>query len=278
LDPRLQRRVQRYGWDRAAAVYESAWERQLALAQERLLALAGARPGERVLDVACGTGLVTLPLARQVGPEGSVLGTDLSEKMVEATRHRAAAAGLANVRAEHMGAEALGVEDGAFDLAVCSLGLMYVPDVALALREMRRALRPGGRVAVLVWGRRAQCGWAEVFPIVDARVKSDVCPLFFQLGGEGVLERELARTGFGELRVERLRCTLSFAGDDDVCAAVFEGGPVALAYARFDRSTRRAAETEFLASIAAHRRDGGYAIPGEFVLGTGVRMAPRDRP
>src|SRR5688572_15687593 len=144
-----------------------------------------------------------------------------------------------------------------------------ISDVALALREMRRALRPGGRVAVLVWGRRAQCGWAEVFPIVDARVQSDVCPLFFQLGGEGVLERELAGTGFGELRVERLGCTLSFAGDDDVCAAVFEGGPVALAYARFNPSTRRAAETEFLASIAAHRRDGGYAIPGEFVLAPG---------
>jgi ubiquinone/menaquinone biosynthesis C-methylase UbiE len=271
VEPRLQRRVQRYGWDRASDVYASAWQRQLAPAQERLLARAAARPGERVLDVACGTGLVTLPLAEQVGDAGSVLGTDLSEKMVEATRRHAAAAGLLRVRAEHMGAEALGVEAGAFDLAVCSLGLMYVPEPGVALREMWRALRPGGRVALLVWGRRAQCGWAEIFSIVDARVKSEVCPLFFQLGGEGVLERELAGAGFRAIHVERLACRLRFSGDEDVCAAMFAGGPVALAYARFDAPTRLAAQADFLASIAGHRSGSGYEIPAEFVLATGVR-------
>jgi SAM-dependent methyltransferase len=271
LEPRLQRRVQRYGWDKAADIYGSAWQRQLAPAQERLLALAAARPGERVLDVACGTGLVTLPLAEQVGASGSVLGTDLSEKMVETTRRRAVAAGLAYVHTQHMGAEALALDDGAFDLAVCSLGLMYVPDPALALREMRRVLKPSGRVAVLVWGRRAHCGWADIFPIVDARVKSEVCPLFFALGGDGVLEHELAGAGFAAVHVERLACSLSFPSDDDVFAAVFEGGPVALAYGRFDAPTRRSAQADFLASIQTYQTGSGYEIPGEFVLATGVR-------
>src|SRR5678815_849926 len=109
-----------------------------------------------------------------------------------------------------MGAEALGVEDGTFDLAVCSLGLMYVPDSRAALREMWRALRPDGRVAVLVWGRRAHCGWAELFPIVDARVKSEGCPLFFQRGGDGVMECELAAADFGRIHVERLAYALTF--------------------------------------------------------------------
>jgi SAM-dependent methyltransferase len=265
--------VQRYGWDKAADTYGSAWQRQLAAAQQRLLMLAAARPGERVLDVACGTGLVTLPLAGQVGAAGSVLGTDLSERMVKATRRRAMAAGLTHVHAEHMGAEALTLQDGAFDLAVCSLGLMYVPDPALALREIRRVLRPGGRVAVLVWGRRAHCGWAEIFPIVDARVKSEVCPLFFALGGEGVLEHELAGAEFDGVHVERLACTLSFPSEEDVCAAVFEGGPVALAYARFDAPTRRATQAEFLASVEAYRSGSRYDIPGEFVLATAVRVS-----
>ena len=274
MEPRLQRRVQRYGWDKAARIYGSAWQRQLAVAQERLLALAAARRGERVLDVACGPGLVTLPLGQQVGPEGFVLGADLSEKMVEATRELAAAAGLAHVRAEHMGAEALTVDDGVFDLAVCSLGLMYVPDPSQALREMWRAIRPDGRVAVLVWGRRARCGWAEIFPIVDARVRSEVCPLFFQLGGDGALDHELAAAGFADIRVERLECRLRFAGDDEVCAAVFEGGPVALAYSRFDVATRQAAHAEFLASVSAYRAGAGYEIPGEFVLATACRPTP----
>jgi ubiquinone/menaquinone biosynthesis C-methylase UbiE len=273
MDPRLQRRVQRYGWDKAADIYASAWQRPLAPAQERLLALAAARPGEGVLDVASGTGLVTVPLGQHVGPAGSVVATDLSERMVDATRRNAVAAGLAHVRAEHMGAEALALEDGAFDLAVCSLGLMYVPDPALALREIRRTLRGGGRLAVLVWGRRARCGWADIFPIVDARVKSEVCPLFFRLGAEGMLEREMTAAGFGALHVERLAYPLTFAGADEVCDAVFAGGPVALAYARFDAPTRLAAQEEFLASIAAHRDGSGYAIPAEFVLATGVRVS-----
>jgi ubiquinone/menaquinone biosynthesis C-methylase UbiE len=273
MEPRLQRRVQRYGWDKAAPVYASAWQQQLAPAQARLLAVAAARPGERVLDVACGTGLVTLPLGTQVGAAGRVVATDLSERMVEATRRNAAAAGLAHVRAEHMGAEALTLEDSAFDLAVCSLGLMYVPEPGVALREIRRTLRAGGRVAVLVWGRRPLCGWAEIFPIVDARVRSEVCPLFFRLGADGMLERELRDAGFEELHLERLAYRLRFAGDDEICEAVFAGGPVALAYARFDAPTRRAVHAEFLASVAAHRDGSGYSIPAEFVLATGVRSS-----
>ena len=78
-----------------------------------------------------------------------------------------------------MDAEALELADAGFDVVLCALGLMYVPDPARALREMRRVLRPGGRVVLAVWGERARCGWSPVFPIVDAEVASEVCPLFF---------------------------------------------------------------------------------------------------
>lgn len=86
-----------------------------------------------------------------------------------------------------------------------------------------------------------------------------------------MLDRELTDAGFGELRVERLAYDLSFASDDEVCEAVFEGGPVALAYGRFDASTRRAAHEDFLSSIAAFRNGSGYGIPAEYVLASGVR-------
>jgi ubiquinone/menaquinone biosynthesis C-methylase UbiE len=271
MEPRLQRRVQRYGWDKAAAHYESAWVRQLASAQARLLALAAARPGERVLDVACGTGLVTFPLARAVMPGGRVLGTDLSAAMVEAARERAAAQGCANATFERMGAEELALEDDSFNLSVCSLGLMYVPDTLAAIRELHRVLRPGGRVAVLVWGQRARCGWAEIFPIVDARVVSEVCPLFFRMGGEGVLKGELSAAGFNAPHLERTEGTLHFASDTEACVAAFEGGPVALAYNRFDAPTREAVHADYLASIAAYRNGSGYEIPAEFVLATSAK-------
>lgn len=159
MDAKLQRRIQRYGWDKAVGAYENGWRDSLAPAHEATLRLARARPGEHVLDVACGTGLVTLPIAKAVGPSGRVLATDVSEKMVEETSRAARAEGLDNVKSIHAGAEDLaGVPDAAMDLAVCALGLMYVPEPDKALAELRRALKPGGRAVFAVWGARARCG------------------------------------------------------------------------------------------------------------------------
>src|SRR5215831_16945194 len=97
MDARLQRRIQRYGWDKASAEYERYWREQLAPAQERLLALAALRPGERVLDVACGTGLVSLRAAMLVGPAGDVVATDISQDMVTRARRQAEDVRLSNV-------------------------------------------------------------------------------------------------------------------------------------------------------------------------------------
>src|SRR5262245_52018204 len=95
MEAKLQRRIQRYGWDLAADDYEHLWHAQLHAAQTKLLACAALAPGERVLDVACGTGLVALDAARAVGRAGNVLGIDISDHMIDAARRRAAAQGLA---------------------------------------------------------------------------------------------------------------------------------------------------------------------------------------
>ena len=187
MDARLQRRVQRYGWDLAVASYQDAWGGPLAPAQATLLEMASLAPGERVLDVACGTGLVTLEAARRLGPQGSVLGVDLSGRMVEEAARLADGQALPNASFARMDAEALDLPEGRFDAVLCALGLMYMPEPEQALREMGRVLRAGGRMVAAVWGERAACGWSGVFPIVDAEVASDVCPLFFRLGGQGVL-------------------------------------------------------------------------------------------
>jgi SAM-dependent methyltransferase len=270
MDARLQRRVQRYGWDRAAQHY-GVWLSRLEPATKRLLERAAVRPGERVLDVACGTGVLALSAARSAGAQGLVVGTDLSEKMVEAARASAAALSLANYRFEHADAEMLpdfGIE---FDVALCGLGLMYVPDPERALRGMADRLRPGGRLAASVWGARQRCGWAEIFPIVDARVKSDVCPLFFRLGTGDALRRALEGAGLSPVEIERIPATCAFDNAEEACDAAFLGGPVALAYGRFDESARAAVRREYLASIEPFRRGEGYDIPGEFVVGCGVK-------
>jgi ubiquinone/menaquinone biosynthesis C-methylase UbiE len=266
VDSALQLRVQRYGWDKAAAHYERFWAEQLRPAQNRLLDLADLRPGERVLDVACGTGLVTLRAAAAVGSRGSVVGTDISEAMVAALRKAAAGSGMPQVTAERMGAEDLRLADETFDVALCALGLMYVPDPVASLREIRRVVKPGGRAVVAVWGARKNCGWAEIFPIVDRRVRSEVCPMFFQLGTMNSLALAFAAAGFVNVTSDRLLTSLVYESAEDAIGAAFVGGPVALAYSRFDEPTREGAQVEYLASIESHRRGLGYAIPGEFVI------------
>ncbi len=275
LEARLQRRVQRYGWDLAAAGYEALWQAQLATAQAEMLALAAPAPGERVLDVACGTGLVALAAARAVGPRGQVMGVDLSGEMVDAAAQRAAWAGLDNVRFQRMDGEALDLPDACFDVALCALGLMYMPEPEQALAGMARVLRPGGRLGLAVWGERALCGWAALFPIVDAEVRSEVCPLFFRLGQEGLLAHLCSSAGFGDVSHRRIATTLVYADADAACDAAFVGGPVALAWARFDEEVRKRVRKRYLAAIAPWRDGTGYRLPGEFVVVSARRPSGR---
>lgn len=266
-DTRFQRRIQRYGWDKAGPYYDELWRRQLAPAQRRMLELAALRPGERVVDVACGTGLVTFPAAEAVAPDGRIVGLDISQKMIDLAGEKRSMTDAADrVTFGRAEAESLGQPDGSFDVALCGLGLMYVAEPVVAAREMLRVLRPGGRVAVAVWGRRERCGWAEIFEIVDARVRSAVCPLFFQQGTGDALARTLERAGFASVESERLTSELHYPSAIEAVGAAFAGGPVALAYSRFDAATRDAAHAEYLDSIAAYRDGDGYRIPGEFVI------------
>ncbi len=271
LDAKLQRRVQRYGWDKAAAEYERYWASALEPAQNRLLQLAELRRGERVLDVACGTGLVSFRAASTVGAQGAVMATDISEEMVNKLRATAESRGLGQVRAERMDAEELALPDGTYDVALCGLGLMYVPDPLAALKEMHRALRTGGRVAVAVWGARERCGWAEIFPIVEKRVASEVCPMFFQLGQGDALKITMEMAGFDSVVVERMDAPIRYENGDEAVGAAFVGGPVALAYSHFDQATKLAAHAEYLASIAQYRHGNGYRVAGEFVVGKGIK-------
>ena len=271
MDPRLQKRVQRYGWDRSAEFYESFWASQLEPAQTRMLDIADLKPGERVLDTACGTGLVTFRVARAVEPDGHVLATDISEEMVKKIRAIASEKGVENMTAERMDAEDLIVDDDSFDVALSALGFMYYPSPIDAFKEMRRAVRPGGRIAVAVWGARDRCGWAEIFPIVDARVNTEVCPLFFQLGTGDALMHTMKAADLVDIEIDRITTVLEYESGKDARGAVFDGGPVAMAYSRFDEKTREEVHKEYLTSIDSYRNGDRYEVPGEFVIGLARR-------
>lgn len=117
----------------------------------RLLARVPLRPGSRVLDVACGTGIVARLAAPLVAPDGQVIGVDLNDAMLAWARSLSAEAGL-TIEWRQGDAIALGFPDAAFDAVLCQQGLQFFPNGAGALREMARVLAPGGTLAVAVWG------------------------------------------------------------------------------------------------------------------------------
>jgi ubiquinone/menaquinone biosynthesis C-methylase UbiE len=158
-DPQAFKAAVRTQWDRSAAGWNEHtpqirdWLRQ---ATDAMLDMAGIVPGMRVLDVAAGAGDQTLDIARRVGPQGRVLATDLSPAILALAQENARRAGLANVQTLAADGESLPLEQGSFDAAVSRLGLMFFPAPLQGLRELHRALRPGGGICTVVFSRPEQ--------------------------------------------------------------------------------------------------------------------------
>lgn len=272
MDAKLQRRVQRYGWDAAAETYEASWREHLAPAHAALFEMANLQPDETLLDVACGSGLVTIPAARKVEPAGRVVATDISDEMVSRVQAAVGRAASPNVSAARMDAEALELADAEFQVALCALGLMYFPDPLRALREMHRVLRRNGRIVAAVWGDRRKCGWRDVFPVVDSVVRSDVCPLFFRLGTGHALANEFVSAGFTGIEERRIDVTTRIPSVEQLHLTFLDSGPVALAVKRFTLEIRQKVESLFLDSVRQFEvADGSFEIPGEFVIVKGTR-------
>lgn len=110
--------------------------------------------GERVLDVCCGSGASAIPAAEAVGPDGSVVGVDLADNLLELARAKAKQRGLTNIHFQSGDLMRLPFDPGSFDTVVCVFGIFFVPDMEAALRELKRVVRNGGRVAITTWGPR----------------------------------------------------------------------------------------------------------------------------
>ena len=130
---------------------QAARQQIYGAATEMMLDVAGVQAGSRVLDVAAGTGESTLMAARRVGPTGHVLAADVSASMLNVAAEAARKEGLANVETRVMNAENIELDADSFDAVICRIALMLFPNPAKALSEMRRVVKPGGKVAVMVF-------------------------------------------------------------------------------------------------------------------------------
>src|SRR3954451_10704810 len=144
---------------------------------EAMLTATGPAPGDRVLELACGPGSVGLAAAPAVGPSGEVVLSDVAEEMVAVAAARAAALDLTNVASRVLDIEDIAEPDDAFDVVVCREGLMFALDPARATSEIHRVLRPGGRLAIAVWGPPGENPWLSlVFEALTAQLGVPIPP------------------------------------------------------------------------------------------------------
>ena len=192
----------------------------------RLVRSAQPQPGERVLDVACGTGIVARGVAPIVGPTGQVVGLDLNPNMLAVARAAAEREGLA-VDWQEGRAEELPFPDGRFDLVLCQFALMFFADRRAALGEMRRVLRDGGRVALSVWqGLDRHPFYQALHEAIQRRLGMSGVRDIFALGDADELRTLLTDAGFRNVEIEPVSMTARFpnpeaflAGEIDVDTA-----------------------------------------------------------
>ena len=185
----------------AAEVYEEFFVPALFTEWPPLLAeAANIRPSHRVLDVACGTGVVTRAVAELLDEEGTVVGVDINDGMLDVARRRSP-----HIEWHSGPAEALPFEDESFDAVVCQFGLMFFEDPAAALREMVRVVRPGGRVAVAVWDVLDSVpGYATVTELLQTMFGDEAANAMrapFVLGDLEALRSTFQRAGIADVEI-----------------------------------------------------------------------------
>lgn len=265
------------GWQLDAAGAES-YERELVPLffgpwAEELVAAAGVREGDHVLDAACGTGAVARHAAAIVGPLGSVTAVDVSPAMLAVARRSAQldepiAFELADVTD-------IPLADVAMDAVLCQQGLQYFPDRAAALRELHRVTRPGGRLAVSTCrGLDHQPAYRILTEALRYHVGAEASAIIaspYGLGDPGELGSLLRGSGWNDVEV-RIRVTaIRFDDPDRFLAAETGSSPLGIIVDRLDPDVRDALTSDLTAALAPHTDDGGITFPFETLLATAIR-------
>ena len=207
-----------------------------------LVAAAALRKGERVLDVACGTGIVARLAADPVSPGGTVSGLDINPAMLSVARSVAQSSGR-SIKWYESSAEAMPLPDASFDVVFCQLGLMFIPDRKAAVREMRRVLAPGGRALVSTARPNA------LFDAMDHAIARHIDPAaaafvrqVFSLNDPAVLEQLLQGAGFRDARARVVKRTIDLPPARDFLWGYINATPMAAMMAQAD--PRKVAELE----------------------------------
>jgi SAM-dependent methyltransferase len=251
-------------WDGDEGAYWAAhaehFDRSLARHHQRLMAAAEPGPAERVLDVGCGTGQTTRDAAR-AATAGSALGVDLSAAMLAVARRRAAEEGLTNVRFEQVDAQVHPFAADSFDLVVSRTGAMFFGDVVAAFTNIRRAVRPGGRLVLLVWQAPPRNEWIGEFSAAMAAGRElpappPGAPGPFSLADPDRVRAVLSTAGFADVDLEGVQEPMWFGRDADDAHRLISG-LLGWMLDGLDETGRARALDALRATMVAHEtRDG----------------------
>ena len=256
-------------WQQVSGNAAEVYERQLVPVMlapwaAKLIDLAGVQPGMHVLDVACGTGVVTRLAAERVGSTGRVVGLDINAAMLSVARRIAPVA----APVEWLEASALQIPlpDAAFDVVLCQHGLQQFPDRPTALREMRRVLVPGGRLAICVWSRiEGSPGMAALAEALARHVSAEAATnrqAPFALGDPVQLRALAEEAGFRDIDVRTMVETAHFPSPDALVAYQLAATPLST-LGTVTEEAHRAVARDVRAALQPYLRDGQLAVPME---------------
>jgi ubiquinone/menaquinone biosynthesis C-methylase UbiE len=280
FDPVKYKNTTREQWQAAA----EAWYRWsptlnqwLGKATDRMLELAGIATGHHVLDIAAGAGEQSLTAAKKVGPSGMVLATDISANLLAFAEQMARQAGTNNIQTKVMDGENLTLEDATFDAVISRVGLIYFPDQQRALSEMLRVLKPGGKVAAIVYSTPDKNQFFSL-PVSIIRRRANLPPPLpgqpgpFSLGAEGLLEKTFAQAGFVNVTAERIDSPLRLPSAKECVRFEKESfGALHQMMSALSDEEKNAVWAEIETELTQFEGEDGFVGPCQMVVGVGEK-------
>jgi ubiquinone/menaquinone biosynthesis C-methylase UbiE len=243
-----------------------------------MLNMAGVKSGSRVLDVAAGAGGQTLAAARRVGSDGYVLATDISSNILALAAEDARQAGLTNIETRVLDGENLDVEPGTFDVVISRVALIYFPDQQAALKGMYRALKPGGKVAAIVYST-AENNKFFSSPVSIIRRRAQLPPPLpgqpgpFSLGNPGILEEVFQKAGFHSTQSKVVPTPLRMASAAECVSFEHEsfGALHQMLSSIPNEDERQDVWAEIEQELKQYEMAGEFTGPCELIIGVGIK-------